>query len=675
MACWPILLIVAACVAADEPGLLVRLYDVGAEMHWLPELAASQLPNEVKVVSTLDLRLEKKDFGTLADNFLTEVVGRIRIEQAGGYAFRLVSDDGAKLWIDDRLVVDHDGDHGPTAKDGRIELTAGAHDLRVMHFNGSGGAQLALLWLTPAPKLDGLEPVPAEVLTHAADLSRTTAAGKKKIIPALRRGRPGDGRPLDRPHPSYMAETPEWPDNTAISGCLADGAWRTMSWPSGRAITPLVAWLPDDNGQTTYASAYVIGPQGSWDKAVLVPTDARWWSGDPNEEPFLRQVIVWSARGESKRLVQQAIPLPAGKGPDVKLQNQGCVFRFGAVGRERRASGQKTFEMLKIWPVSNGLEIEFTQPLDPRVGWDPESYYIEQWPFDLKEGGGPQRDGVVYPAKSASVSADRRKVFVELGSLKPAHVVYLRLLPPCVSENGALPWSTEAWYTLNVVPREQRGTVLPPPAPQPANFLTPGEEQAGWRLLFDGQTTKGWHGYKQDKFPAGWQVSGGCLVRVGPGGDIITDEEFGDFELSLEWRISPGGNSGIMYRVAEDHDWPWQTGPEYQLLDNTEHADGQEPKTSAASCYALYAPRRAATVPVGLFNTTRIVVRGGHVEHWLNDVKVVEYELGSPAWEQLIKDSKFGTMPDFGRQAKGKLNLQDHGDKVWYRNIKIRVGK
>jgi hypothetical protein len=672
VACWPVLLTVAACAAADEPGLLVRLYDVGEELQWLPELTASQLPNEVKVVPTLDLRLEKKDFGALAGNFLTEVVGRITIAQAGGYTFRLVSDDGARLWIDEREVVDHDGGHGPTPKDGRIDLTAGPHDLRILHFNGTGGAQLSLFWLTPAPKLDGFELVPAGVLSHTADLPRETAPGKKKVIPALRRGRPGDGTPVAGVRPNF---TVIW------AGTGARSRKELENWPY-RSLRFLA-------GPSAVASASFV-----WLPPPCIPAQS-----------------VASLPLDDNNILVAAYPnagLYRVFAEPVDDVCQGCVFQFtqGLAGpvKELRVGGgrihayvpdaepndlvaemhreqclvptsKNTFEMLAVRAQSNGFAIEFTKPLDPRVGWEPESYYVEQWPFNIENGINPHRDGVVYPVKSASVTPDRRNVFLEIENLKPAHVVYVRLLPPCVSEDGELPWSTEAWYTLNVIPPDRKGEVLTPPPAPPQNVLTEDEKQAGWRLLFDGQTSKGWHGFKKDKFPDGWKVTNGCLVRVGPGGDITTDDEFDDFEFSIEWRISPAGNSGIMYRVTEDHDWPWQTGPEYQILDNTEHPDGKDVKTSAASCYALYAPARDATGPVGLFNKTRIVARGGHVEHWLNAVKVVEYELGSPEWNQLIKDSKFSKMPDFGRRAKGKLNLQDHGDKVWYRNIKLRVQK
>lgn len=318
--------------------------------------------------------------------------------------------------------------------------------------------------------------------------------------------------------------------------------------------------------------------------------------------------------------------------------------------------------------MKNGFEIELTKPLDARCGWDPECYYIEQWPFDVAKGINPHRDGVVYPVKSASVSPDRKKVFLEIENVKPSHVVYIRLLPPCLSADGELPWSTEAWYTLNVNPQDRVGQVLPPPAKEPQNFLTDEEKQAGWRLLFDGQTTKGWHTYHDQNTPTpalppgggasnalpGWQIVNGCLVRVGPGGDVVTDDEFGDFELAIEWRISPGGNSGVIYHVTEDRDYPWRTGPEYQILDNAEHADGKSPLTSAASCYALYAPVKDVTQPIGLFNKSRIVVQGKHVEHWLNGVLVVKYEWAARSgkrWSKRANSAKCRTTDD-GRKAR-----------------------
>jgi len=155
-------------------------------------------------------------------------------------------------------------------------------------------------------------------------------------------------------------------------------------------------------------------------------------------------------------------------------------------------------------------------------------------------------------------------------------------------------------------------------------------------------------------------------------GDIMTNEEFSDFELQIEWKISPGGNSGIFFRASEKREESWHTAPELQVLDNVAHKDGLDPQTSAGSNYALHAPVRDVTRPAGEYNHVRLLVQRNHVEHWLNGVKIVEYEIGSPEWQQLVANSKFGVLPDYGRYPTGHILLQDHGDEVWYRNIKIR---
>jgi hypothetical protein len=209
------------------------------------------------------------------------------------------------------------------------------------------------------------------------------------------------------------------------------------------------------------------------------------------------------------------------------------------------------------------------------------------------------------------------------------------------------------------------------------NTLTEEERKAGWKLLFDGKTAKGWRKFKGKEMPGSWQVKDGVLALIPgsgkSGGDIVTDGRYDSFDLVLEWKIAPGGNSGVMYHVIEDDlQTPWQSGPEYQLLDNGRHPDGKSPLTSAASCYALYAPAKDVTRPVGEWNKTRIVVRGPHVEHWLNGKKVVEFELGSADWVKRVKESKFRDMPKFGKARKGHICLQDHGDRVEFRNIKVR---
>jgi hypothetical protein len=164
----------------------------------------------------------------------------------------------------------------------------------------------------------------------------------------------------------------------------------------------------------------------------------------------------------------------------------------------------------------------------------------------------------------------------------------------------------------------------------------------------------------------------GELVRQDRGGDLMTVDQFGDFELRLEWKVAKNGNSGIMFRVTDEGGQTYETGPEFQILDNGGHKDGRDPMTSAGSNYAMHPPVRDVTRPIGEWNEIRLIVRGAHVEHWMNGVKLLEYELWSDDWNKRMKASKFAKMPAYGRARRGHLVLQDHGDLVWYRNIKIK---
>jgi hypothetical protein len=205
------------------------------------------------------------------------------------------------------------------------------------------------------------------------------------------------------------------------------------------------------------------------------------------------------------------------------------------------------------------------------------------------------------------------------------------------------------------------------------NTLTDEEKAAGFKLLFDGKTLDGWRGWKKDKPTEAWKVVDGVLTLAGKGGDILTVEQYADFELKIDWRVAPGGNSGIMYRVTETEGAPYMTGPEYQVLDNAKHGDGKNPKTSTASIYAVYAPAKDVSKPAGEWNSTRIVAKGKKIEHWLNGEKVAEAEIGSEDWAKRVADSKWKTAKKYAQEPKGHIDLQDHGDKVEYKNIKIRV--
>jgi 3-keto-disaccharide hydrolase len=205
------------------------------------------------------------------------------------------------------------------------------------------------------------------------------------------------------------------------------------------------------------------------------------------------------------------------------------------------------------------------------------------------------------------------------------------------------------------------------------NTLSAHERADGWRLLFDGTSTTGWRAFQGQSASDNWAVADGTLSVVKPGADLISVDTYANFELDFDWRMSEGGNSGVMFNVVEDdHDTTYSTGPEYQLLDDAKHSDGANPKHRAGANYDLEAPRAAAARAVGEWNQARIIVDHGHVQHWLNGQLVVDYELWTPQWEAEVAASKFATMPDYGRAHAGHIALQDHGDRVWFRNIRIK---
>ncbi len=205
------------------------------------------------------------------------------------------------------------------------------------------------------------------------------------------------------------------------------------------------------------------------------------------------------------------------------------------------------------------------------------------------------------------------------------------------------------------------------------NTLTPQERSDGWQLLFDGHSLDRWRGFKTDTAPSGWQALDGALTRTTGGGDLVSRDTFANFELALDWKVDSAGNSGVMFRVTEEADLTYETGPEMQVLDDAAHADGKSPLTSAGSAYGLYPAPRGVVNPAGEWNSVRLVVNGAHVEHWMNGQRIVSYELWSPDWEAKVAASKFKQWPAYGRAASGHIALQDHGDPVSYRNIRIRV--
>ena len=212
------------------------------------------------------------------------------------------------------------------------------------------------------------------------------------------------------------------------------------------------------------------------------------------------------------------------------------------------------------------------------------------------------------------------------------------------------------------------------PSARPANTLTEAQRAEGWEPLFDGSSTAGWTGFRRDAFPdKGWSVKDGALHHAanGGGGDLVTTRTFRDFEFAFEWNIAPGGNSGVIYRVGDERDTTWQTGPEFQVLDDAAHG-GAAPAHRAGSVYDLVAAEGIVLEPAGSWNRGRILVFGHRIEHWVNGRRVAVLDLGTEDGRARLAGSKFASMPDFAKVPAGRIALQDHGNEVRYRNLFIR---
>ncbi len=218
--------------------------------------------------------------------------------------------------------------------------------------------------------------------------------------------------------------------------------------------------------------------------------------------------------------------------------------------------------------------------------------------------------------------------------------------------------------------------LVPAAEAQPVNTLTAAEKAAGWQLLFDGENTDAWRGYRQDGFPEqGWVIEDDCLKVVGGGngGDLMTVDDYEEFELSFEFKVSHQANSGVMYLVTEEYDYPWQTGPEFQVLDDVGYGTNPGDSHTSGNVYDLYnGPAEKVIKARGGFNTARIRLQDGIVEHWLNGMQTARYDLNGEDWKARVEGSKFNPYENFGTPGPGHLVLQDHGHDVWFRNLKVR---
>ncbi len=207
------------------------------------------------------------------------------------------------------------------------------------------------------------------------------------------------------------------------------------------------------------------------------------------------------------------------------------------------------------------------------------------------------------------------------------------------------------------------------------NQLTKSEIKQGFKLLFDGKSLENWHNFKTNSINPAWQIKDGAitLTKAG-GGDIISAEKYDNFELLLEWKISDCGNSGIFYRVSQDsmYNNGYETGPEMQILDNKCHPDNKQLTHQAGALYDMKPVSKVTVKKAGQWNLVKIKILNNKVEHWLNGIKVVEYTLNDASWAKLVKYSKFHDWKGFGTYSSGHIGLQDHGDIVSFRNIRIR---
>ena len=705
--------------AAPSQGATMRTWHLAESMQALAQVMPGQPPNAWTKLDTLD----GVALPTRQTQVLSLIDGTITVDRAGEWCFELVSDDGSQLWMTGTNVVDHDGLHGPEAKTGCKSLDVGAHAFQIKWFQQGGGAELALRWKGPGD--DAFTLIPTRALHTNWPASRPTADGDKLVASSPARRRAGDGRSLDAQLPSWRRQALDIDldgpvvamttdaDGTVFMATEAGTVYlvdveasaasrfagdlptvRVIEAQQGavlvgtdagvlqledvdgdgvadseRAIETLVPIGPRrhvaDGALRTRHGAVIMAldPTLQIDR-LLAEVDAGGHTymllGAPNEVfGSIETSIDGRPRASLVRLsgesVRAATVLPDF---DVVLAGPDGVDRVGH-------GGEPTFMVEKIEPKANGLAVHMSEPAGPEVLGN-----TDHWVVTWIDAAG---DSMPLHIDSASGLLDGRGAFLAIDNLPVPGTVHVRMVGPWVSMQDNLLWSPEVWGSVHAPLPTQAGRVLPRVRPRD-NDLSPREQLDGWTILFDGKDASlHWRGFKKDHLPEQWETTEGELVFTGKGGgDIITREQYDDFDLHLEWMVQPKGNSGIFFNVAEDGGAVWATGPEMQILDNARHADGRNALTSAGANYALHAPPFDASLPSGHWNCARIRVQGNHVQHWLNGVKTADYHLRSPEWNAAVADSKFAAMPRYGKESSGHIALQDHGDRVAFRNIRIR---
>lgn len=208
------------------------------------------------------------------------------------------------------------------------------------------------------------------------------------------------------------------------------------------------------------------------------------------------------------------------------------------------------------------------------------------------------------------------------------------------------------------------------------NKLTAAEQRSGWKLLFDGRSMEGWRTYKEAPQDS-WEVVDGQLHGK-PGAsfhhaDLVTKDQYTSFDLQWDWKVDKGANSGVLYHVLETHEHPYETGPEYQLIDDLGYPGKLEDWQKSGADYAMHPPLKAAAHPQGQYNHSRILAQGNHIRYWLNGIEVADFKAWTPQWQELKKTGKWKDYPDYGDSRTGFIDLQDHGGGIWFKNVKVRV--
>ncbi|MEQ1822673.1 MAG: family 16 glycoside hydrolase [Fimbriimonadaceae bacterium] len=618
---------------AFEPGLALRSYWVDPALQRVPVFADWLTPNYVSTIGNVNLRAAS-EIGNLGGGSFCALSGFINISKPGAYVLRLSANGGSRLMLDEHVVIADHGKPSYGAKEALLNLGQGRHKLLIEYLHLTSAPTLRLAWIQPGSSR--FELVPASAFEHIVSAETKTEMGKKEPLVSPERDRPGDGLPVIG-----------WPQGFSGSG------------PSSSEKAP---------GFTVKAPAHKFDTARlirAGSPVALLPTM------DGGSQVF--RLKSGSFKGQ---LVYNALPNRIDRAlvETISGTSQACIFRFagGRVDSSRVAStGVAGFDIKSVGAFANGLEIVLTSPLAKGIGRDPADYQLRQWRYASADYGCAPAETQLLKVTSATVSGDGLRVFLECREMKAGRVVYLRLGHGFHDLHDRPIWTTEAWYTMNKVPTRKHKVAA---APEPLNTLSASEKAAGFKSLFNGKDLTGFKGFNSPTVAPAWKVING-IIAVQPeldGGDLTTIRQYGDFELRLEWKASPGANSGIMYRASESQKYAYLTGPEMQVLDDERHGDGQSKLTSAGSMYALVGRTWDMARPAGSWNEVRIICRGNHVEHWLNGAKVVSIEIGSAKWNELVKASKFQRRADFGTFKKGHIVLQDHGDRVWYRSIRIK---